>query len=89
MWQNIKRHHPAFLRNDAFIFCHGSPTNGDFRRHSNLLFFILYYGMTHRRHPEARSNEAIQKKHKYFFEKTFYLICNLFFMMLYYLQSCI
>ena len=38
MWQNIKRHHPAFLRNDAFIFCHGFANYGDFRRHSNLLF---------------------------------------------------
>ncbi len=37
----MKRHHPAFLRNDAFIFCHGLPTNGDFRRHSNLLFFTI------------------------------------------------
>ncbi len=52
MWQNIKRHHPAFLRNDAFIFCHGFA---NYRRFSTPLkspFFILYYGMTHRRYTE-------------------------------------
>ena len=41
MWQNIKRHHPAFLRNDAFIFCHDFANYGDFRRHSNLLFQLF------------------------------------------------
>ena len=38
MWQNLRGVPPFFYGVTPQSFCHGLPTNGDFRRHSNLLF---------------------------------------------------